>query len=150
MRFIALYAPSSVQRVIDFVKTVFLFEDYQPIIIKPIGAAAQIGVPEAYKIAYREKKSLIILPEITDIIEVLGINKVYYLDKRGEEIEIHNLKKSDIAIVINGGDREPSKKELLNINIVKVRDADPSLPPVGLTAITLYLLSRDTMQHNLF
>lgn len=145
MRFVALYAPSSVQRIIDFVKTVFLFHDYQPIIIKPVGAAAQIGVPEAYKIAYRQKKSLIVLPEINDIIEVLGINEVYYLDERGEEIEINNLKKSSVALVINGGDQEPSKKELLNTRIVRVKGVDSSLPPVGLTAIILYLLSRDTM-----
>lgn len=144
MRFIILYAPSSVQRIIDFVRTVFLFKDWQPVIIKPIGAAAQIGVPEAYKIAYKQNKSLIILPEIKDIVDVLGISEIYYVDGQGEEIEISDLKKDDIAIIINGGDQEPSKKELMRTNIVKIKNVDHALPPVGLTAIILYLLSRDT------
>ncbi|MEM1742129.1 MAG: RecB-family nuclease, partial [Desulfurococcaceae archaeon] len=64
--YIALYNTSSIQRLVDFVKIVCSFRETIPVIIKPIGAAAQIGVPEAYKIIHRANRPLIVLSEITD------------------------------------------------------------------------------------
>jgi SpoU rRNA methylase family enzyme len=146
LKYIALYAPTSVQRVIDFIKTVYVFNKYIPVIIKPIGAAAQIGVPEAYKYAYRMGKPLIVLPEINDIIEVLNAEKTYYISLSGREVSITDIMgEEDSAIIINGGEQEPSKKELLNIDIIKPSEIPCNLPPVSLASIILYILSKHTM-----
>ena len=138
--FIALYSPTSVQRILDFQKTVYAFPDTIPIIIKPIGAAAQIGVPEAYRIAYKLNKSLIILPEISDLRNILGIDKIYYISDKGMETDIRDLPDNNIALVISGGEYEPSKKELEIVNIIKFRGIPSDLPAIALIGIVLYLL----------
>jgi SpoU rRNA methylase family enzyme len=143
--FIALYSPTSVQRIIDFQKTVYAFPGSIPVIIKPVGAAAQIGVPEAHRIAYKRNKPLIILPEISDLRDVLGVGKIYYVSSIGEEIDVNEIAGDEVALVISGGEHEPGKKELKDVKIVKFKNIPSSLPAIALTAILLYLTSRHTM-----
>ncbi len=143
MIYAVLYGPTSVQRIMDFIKTVYAFEDTIPVIVKPIGAAAQIGVPEAYKFAYRIGKSLLILPELTDLHEIVGVEKIYYIDKRGEKVSIKDLVMDDrLAIVLNGGEGEPSKKELSSTNIVSIEEIPYELPASPMISIILYLIKR--------
>ncbi|OYT37690.1 MAG: recombinase RecB [Desulfurococcales archaeon ex4484_58] len=143
MRYAILYAPSSVQKVLDFIKTIYVFEDFIPVIVKPIGAGAQIGVPEAYKYAYRIGKPLIILPGLTDLRETLHIINGYYLAPHGEEIEIDEIiKKDHYALIFTSEGNEPSKKELTGIRIVKVKGIPPELPTPSLAAILLYLIKQ--------
>ncbi|MEM1832411.1 MAG: RecB-family nuclease, partial [Desulfurococcaceae archaeon] len=70
--YLALYSPSSVQRLLDFLKTVYAVNNVVPVVIKPFGAAAQVGVPEAHRISYKLSKPLIILPEIMDLKRLLS------------------------------------------------------------------------------
>lgn len=142
MIYLVLYSPSSVQRIIDFIKTVYAFEKSIPVIIKPIGAAAQIGIPEAYKYAYRIGKPLIILSELTDLIEIIKVNELYYVSSRGRKISIQELvDKNNIAIIILGGENEPSKKELEKTHIVFFENIPTELPPSPLAALILYNMS---------
>ncbi len=138
--YMALYAPSSVQRILDFVKTIYSYENTVPVIVKPIGAAAQIGVPEAYKYSYKMGKPLIVLPELQDLIEVLELKDLYYISPVGEKTSIESLRGENIGIIINGGDQEPSKKELEGIKIVSLAEIPDSMPPIGMIAIILYIL----------
>ncbi len=143
--FIALYSPTSVQRVIDFQKTVYSFPGHIPVIIKPVGAAAQIGVPEAHRIAYRMNKPLIVLPEIGDLRDVLGLKKIYYVSNSGEEINVSALTDRGSALIISGGEYEPGKKELEGVKIVKLENIPVNLPAIALTGIILYVMSKHTM-----
>lgn len=138
--YIALYAPSSVQRILDFVKTIYSYENTVPVIVKPIGAAAQIGVPEAYKYSYKTGKPLIVLPELQDLAEVLGLKDLYYVSLVGEKTSIESLRGENIGIIINGGDQEPSKKELEGIKVVSLAEIPDNMPSIGMIAIILYLL----------
>lgn len=138
MLYIALYAPSSVQRVVDFVKTVYAFNDVIPIIIRPYGAASQIGVPEAFRISYRLGKPLILVPEIEDLETTLGISKRYFITDQGSEKKIEDIEEGS-CIIINGGDQEPSKKELLTVEPIKLAEIPSNLPSPALVSVLLII-----------
>ncbi|RLG79528.1 MAG: recombinase RecB [Thermoprotei archaeon] len=148
MKYAVLYSPSSVQRVLDFIRSVYVFPDVTPVIVKPVGAAAQIGVPEAHKYAYKRGKPLIILPELQDVKEVLKVGKAIYAGYHGAELSINEIKNvDDYAIVVSDRENEPSKKELAWIEIVKFKELPTGLPPAPLVTLILYLVSttRDTI-----
>ncbi len=143
---IALYSVSSVQRLLDFIKTVYAFNDATPVIIKPIGAAAQIGVPEAHKLAYKLGKPLIVLPEIQDLVEIVKVEKLYLLTPRGRSINIEELSNvsgdSSIAIVVNGGDTDFTRQELQYGEGIWVKEVPTNLPPQSIVALLLYIIRK--------
>jgi len=144
VRYAVLYSPSSVQRIMDFIKTAYAFRDTIPVIVKPIGAGAQIGIPEAYKYSYRVGKPLIILPELTDVFSVLHVSEAYYITSRGVEASIRDLsRRSNVAFILSSGESEPSKKELEGVKSVTVREFPVDLPPASLLAILLYTIERE-------
>jgi len=141
VRYAVLYSPSSVQRIMDFIKTAYAFRDAIPVVVKPIGAGAQIGVPEAYKYSYRVGKPLIILPELTDLFSILHVSEAYYITSRGVEVSVRDLSgKNNVAFIVSSGEGEPSKKELEGVKSVAVRELPVDLPPASLLAVLLYTL----------
>lgn len=143
MKYAALYGTSSIQRLVDFVKIACSFEGIVPVVLKPIGAAAQIGVPEAYRHVYRVGRPLIVLLDINDLHEALGVREVYYVDSKGAKKSVKEIGSVDnIAIVVSGGEGEPSKKELERASVVQFEEVPPDLPPLATISIILYLLSR--------
>lgn len=140
--YLVLYAPTSVQRIIDFLKTVYAWNNALPVIIKPIGAAAQIGVPEAHRLAYKAGKPLIVLPEINDLKEVLGLENIYYITDYGETRKINDIIIEKTAFIISGGDHEPSKKELIDIETIKLEEIPSNVPATALAALILFILSK--------
>jgi len=136
---IALYNVASVQRLLDFIKTVYAFNIGIPAIIKPSGAAAQVGVPEAHRISYRYERPLIVLPELSDLGDTLGIDEIYLLARNGEEVEISNIPlDKDLALVVHGGDGGFTKAELQYGKPVKISSLPSDLPPQTMIAIILY------------
>ncbi|MCD6301090.1 MAG: recombinase RecB [Staphylothermus sp.] len=143
--YLVLYAPTSVQRIIDFLKTVYAWNNAVPVIIKPIGAAAQIGVPEAHRLAYKAGKPLIVLPEINDLREVLGLKNIYCITDYGETKKITDIVTEKTAFIISGGEQEPSKKELIDIETIKLEEIPMNIPATALTALILYVLSKKSL-----
>ncbi len=138
-----IYNVASVQRLLDFIKTVYAFGIGTPAIIKPSGAAAQVGVPEAHRFSYKYDKPLIVLPELTDLKEVLGIDKIYFLSKHGEEINIRNISlDEDMAIIIQGSDGEFTKAELQYGKPLKITNLPHDLPSHIKIAVLLYDIKR--------
>jgi len=138
--YIALYAPSSVQKLLEFVKTVYTVPELIPVIIKPYGAAAQVGVPEAYKISYKLGKPLVILPEIRDLVDVLACNHIYYFDESGALIDLFSiiLNNEKKAIVISSGEHEPSPREIGNASIVWPSNIPRGMPSLAIIGILVY------------
>ena len=140
--FVILYNVSSVHKVVEFVKTAYAFDNIIPVIIKPIGAAAQIGIPEVNKLSYKLNKPLIILPELKDVIDVLGVKDNYMITSRGNEISIDEIfdVNGDVAITINGGDTDFTKQELEYGKAAIFKEIPLGLPSTALLAIILYKL----------
>lgn len=92
---------------------------------------------------YRAGRPLIVLSEIADLLSILGISEIYYIDSRGVKKSIRDISSTDkVALVINSGEGEPSKKELEKINIVYFEEIPLELPPLALTSILLYLFAK--------
>jgi SpoU rRNA methylase family enzyme len=139
--FIALYAPTSSQRLLDFTRIAYAF-NATPVIVKPIGAAAQIGVPEAFRSAYKQGRPFIVLPGLEDLVGTLGVSEAYYVSKHAETtVSAANLDWEKTVVVINDGEYEPSRKELAGMKIVRISEVPGDLPATGLAAILLYLSS---------
>jgi SpoU rRNA methylase family enzyme len=138
--YIVLYSPTGIHKVVEFLKTIYLVEGLTPVIVKPIGAAAQIGVPEAHKLAYKAGKPLIVLPELADVSRILGASPVYYLSDEGEEKGFEEVFASsgNVAVVLNAGDAEPSRKELENVKTVWVKNFPKGLPAIALSGVIVY------------
>lgn len=143
--YIALYAPSSVQKLLDFLKTVYVGNAI-PVVIKPYGAAAQVGIPEAHKVAYKQGKPLIVLPEIKDLSNVVGCDCVYYITEEGREVDLQELVSPSScrkpALVICSSEQEPSKKELEGVEPIWIADIPRGIPATALTGILIYKLVR--------
>ena len=144
--YLALYAPSSVHKLLDFVKTAYAVDGVVPVIIRPIGAAAQVGVPEAYRVSYKLGKPLVVLPEISDLSHLLNCNRVYYISEDGEPLDFNLLirqsKCNRIALVISSGEQEPSKKELEGAKIVWPSNVPQGMPSVALAGIVVYEIAK--------
>jgi SpoU rRNA methylase family enzyme len=142
--FIALYAPSSVQKLLDFVKTVYVSPRLVPVIIKPYGAAAQVGIPEAYKISYKLGRPLIVLPEAKDLVDVLTCKRVYYLDESGSQLDLSSIISSSekTAIIIPSGEQEPAPREISSTHVVWPSEIPRGLPPVAIAGVIVYEIVR--------
>jgi SpoU rRNA methylase family enzyme len=118
-------------------KTIYAVPGLIPVIIKPYGAAAQVGVPEAYKISYKLSKPLVILPEIRDLIDVLACNYVYYFDESGVLTSLDSIISSSEkkAVIISSGEQEIS-----NINVVWPSEIPRGVPSLAIAGILVYEL----------
>jgi SpoU rRNA methylase family enzyme len=142
--YIALYAPSSVQKLLDFLKTIYSVENTVPVIIKPFGAAAQVGVPEAHRLSYKLGKPLIILPELRDLRSILNCESIYYLGEEGVEVELDSVLSEAIgrktALVVNSGEQEPSRKELEDVKVIWPIDIPRGISATALAGVIAYKL----------
>ncbi len=149
---VILYNVTSVHRVIEIAKICSSFSCKNMIIIRPTGAAAQQGVPEAFKICLREGISLSILSELKDVIEIFNIGKLYFLttEQEGKKIsdivnEIVKVLNSGqkIGIVIHGQDLLFLPRELQLGEPIKILDRN--VPSTALLSIMLWELLKNSI-----
>lgn len=144
--YLALYAPSSVQKVIDFLKTVYTVNGVVPVVIRPYGAAAQVGVPEAHRISYKLSKPLIVFPEIGDLTGIIGCDCLYYLSEGGEDVDVPALLRGStckkVAFILSSGEHEPGLKELGPARAVWISDVPRGMPSVALAGVLVYMISK--------
>jgi len=104
---------SSVQRLVDFVRTAYGLGAEMVIVSKVYGAAAVNGVPEATKIALKLKKGLIVVSNPRDVIEANIASKehIIVLDPSDEacRVSCDELRKlignaEAVLMVFFGGD----------------------------------------------
>jgi len=146
--FIALHNIHSVQRVIDMVRVVKAFKNIVStlIITKAVGAAAQSGIPEAFKIAFKESLKIIYLQDLNDIIELVNPEKVYLITPIGsnkKECGIRNLIKElkegkRVVIIFCGLDAGFTKSELKLGEPLFIDGLGTHIGPAGEAAIILY------------
>ncbi len=75
---IVAHAPSSVQRLEDLAKLAFGLPHVKAFVItRPSGAAAQTGIAEVMKVAYKRDKVVLVFPDIDDAIELLNPSKIF-------------------------------------------------------------------------
>ncbi len=138
---IALYAPSSPQRLVDCARVVYSSGVADTlVVVKPVGMAAQVGLAEVSKLAYRSGKKLVILSQLDEVREVLDIDETLYLvhDDSAHEIapvimELGMDKR--ICIVIQGGETSIPKHEMSKG--IPVKHSIPAMDPVPVADVAL-------------
>ena len=115
-----LHAPASPYIVIEFIKLISasIYKDHiLPVVTRPTGLAAQSGIPEAWRYAYKNNISLAILPEIRDVIEIYKPDETYIFYKSQDSINIEELAPKPTAetilIVLPSGEQSITREELL-------------------------------------
>ncbi|MEZ0290160.1 MAG: RecB-family nuclease [Sulfolobales archaeon] len=115
---IDLHAPASPYLVVEFIKVIassVCRDLIYPVITRPTGLAAQSGVPEAWRIAFKNNIPMIVLPEIRDVIEIYRPAEVLIIQRTNEskaiEEEPEILEKTPLLIVIPSGEQTLTKEE---------------------------------------
>jgi len=110
-----LHNVSSVQRVNDMARLVYSLGYETLVVTKAYGGAAQAGIPEAMRIALREGKRLIVLPDLQDAIELLSPEKILLVsrDYMEEEYDPYNPPRYEgrLLIVFQGSEPDFTAKE---------------------------------------
>ncbi len=127
---------SSPQKLMDLAKTVYTLSDDVLIITRATGMAAQVGVPEVSKYAYKLKRSVIVMPNLQDLIEIIKPSKTLLLvpeDFEGAR-DLCELVTDNSAIVISGNEDGFSRNELGIGDKVFIKDVKEYLPPSAFAA----------------
>ncbi|MFP3190876.1 MAG: RecB-family nuclease [Thermoproteota archaeon] len=135
------------QRLVDFVATCAALDINTVLLTKVGGAAAQTGVPEAFKYALKHNIRLIILPDLVDIKSIFNNSELYFFISKEYATEEFNFKeffeaiKGGIKPILVFGGLEPgfNKKELELGKAVHI-NVNGNIPSVSLAAITLFML----------
>ncbi len=144
---VVFHEVSSVQRLQDMAKLVYgLTNEAILVVTRPSGAAAQIGIPEIGKLAYKNNKPLIVLPDIKDAIELLKPKIVLTISNRyGEPLNIDKIvdmlsSSGDIVMIIASGTETGLSKEEAYLGKPVKPPTQGDIGPIASTAIALYIL----------
>ncbi len=141
-----LHNVSSSQKVVEVAKLVYGLGYKNFIVTKATGSAAQIGIPDAQKIALKRGTNFFYLGDIDDVIElfkpdlVLTIVPKKYTSISLEDV-INDIKNREKILLIFGGlDPGLSKIEIEKGTPVSPPQIEENIGTIGLIAITLHTL----------
>jgi len=138
---------TSTQRLIEISKLALSSRLVKNLIFTKVGGtAAQSGVPEIFRFAYKLGKSVIILPDLRDSIELLKPDKIILLTSKGNNILTkEEVKKYDsnfkVLIVIPGNEVGFTKVEESLGETYKISDElSIELSPIATLGILLHCI----------
>lgn len=142
---IVLHNVSSTQRIIDFAKLAFNLNINYFIITKVGGVGAQAGIPEVSKLAYKNNKPFIVLPDLKDAIELFRPDTVYLFTQSAEKSFNKDLlkDKNRVMMVFSGNESGFNKLELNLGEPVKLEGINSEISSVALAAIIAYCIMDD-------
>ncbi len=139
-----LHAPHGVEVVKQMAKLVYGLGYNLLVLSKPTSAAAQTGVPEASRLAFKLGRGLLIVPDIKDAIELIQPTETLFFveNKKAEP-----YREEDVCLKVKSGDTvalffsglEPgfSAKETEHGKAVRL-NLPGEVGCIGLAAIVLY------------
>lgn len=138
----------SAVKLVDAAKVAFTLGVDLFVISKATSSAAQSGVPEIEKMAFKEGKRVLYVPDIPDALELLepDVHIMIVPKKLSEQpLDIINIKEllregKKVLISVSGGAAAFSLKELENGEARYIEDINSILPPAAIIAIILYYL----------
>ena len=141
-----LHNISSIQRMIDFVKLSIAMGAGRIVITRAYGAAAQHGIGEVGRLAYKAGLSLIVLPDLSDAVDLLKPDHTLIITREHATDVISPSKRPNldgrILVAFNGGDPDFSQQEAALGMPVYIEGVTGRLGPVGEAALVLYALMR--------
>ena len=147
--FVVLHNVHSTQRIKDMARLVIGFGLKSLIVSKAEGAAAISGIPEAQKIMYKEKRSLLCFPDLPDVIELLKPEEICVFVPQRFAKETYNpskiaaqLKEGRKILFVFGGSEPGLSKREMDLGRTMSLDVVDDIGPVGAAAIVLYELMK--------
>lgn len=142
---VCIHNVASPQRLVDAAKVVFSLGDAKVIAASRVtGMAAQTGVPEVMRYAYKLKKSFLVFPTLQDVIDLLKPDEVLLLVPEGfpeaESLESKVAQNKRVLLVISGSDDGFTRADLGLGSTVYLPGIKEFLPSVALIAISLWIL----------
>ncbi len=144
-----LHNVTSPHRVVEFVTLAATMGFKTIVISKPSGAAAQMGVPQAFKSAVQLGANLIVLSDLTEVKHLLKISELWFvLSPAHAELSLEKmdlLGEGVVGLVFGGMEpgitvREASMGRRVHVGV------SASVGPIALSAIALYLIRSRLME----
>jgi len=133
---------SSVQRLVDMARLAYSLGLDLLVATKVYGAAAQHGIPEAMRLAFKQGRGLLVLPDLEDAIELLSPTEVILvsLEHANEEFDPLNppVKNGKILVVFNGGEPDFTPQEIRLGKPLYIREVESRLGPIAEASVVLY------------
>ncbi len=147
--FVALHNVQSVNRLVDTAQVVYGLGFPSLVVSKAEGSAAQTGIPDANKIAIKMNRSFMVLPDLSDVLELLEIKEPLLITSpmlSKEQIDFDALTERLIAgqrvlIVFSGCSSSFSRREMDMGRCYSI-ESNFDIGPVGSAAIVLYELTK--------
>ncbi len=148
--FVVLHNVHSVSKVVDTAQVVYGLGFPNFIISKPEGTAAQSGVPDANKLAYKLKANFMVLPDLPDVLELLEVSRPVLvvspmLTKTRialDELADRVASGERVVIVLSGSNSSFSRKEMDLGECVSLDTRIDIGPPGTISIILHHLKSR--------
>jgi len=145
--YVVLHNVHAVSKVIDTAQVVYGLGFKNFVISKPEGTAAQTGVPDANKLAMKMRSNFMVLPDLSDVIELLEVDRPLLLvsplltKTRVNLAALSQRVKSGerLVIVVSGSNSSFSRKEM-DLGECASLDAHFDIGPAGTVSVTLYAL----------
>jgi len=146
--YVVLHNIHSASKTIETAQVVYGLGYSNFIVSKAEGSAAQAGVPDANRLALKMKKNFMVLPDLKDVLEVIGIENPLLITSPvliKERLDLDQLSEraksgERIAILLSGSTSSFSRKEM-DLGECRSLDAVVDIGPAGTAAIILYALS---------
>ncbi|MCE4617012.1 MAG: RecB-family nuclease [Desulfurococcales archaeon] len=136
---VVLNNTASANRVIETIKIARAYGISTVYFTRVYGAAAQSGIPEAFKYAMKHGIAIAVFPELSDLVEIVK-GELYLLTPTGEPIESES--KTDFYLVIDGSDSGFEPLEARLGKKVSITDLPKGLPATAMLAVALHNLTR--------
>lgn len=144
--YVVLHNIHSVIRLVEAARIVYGLGVKNFVVTRAIGAAAQEGIPEVYKIALKYERNLIFLKDLDDLVEALSPNRIYLFAppqhaKRPYDPDeiISLLSKGKVAIIFGGAEPGLTKRDLEK-GIPVYLDIPGNIGTLGEITLALYKL----------
>mgnify|MGYP001772938224 CR=1 FL=1 len=136
---------TSPNRLVESARVVYGFRGVDVemfVVVRSSGMASQVGIPEAYKVALKYGKPLVVLPTMRDVLEYLRFDDLYLVlpglgnARRLDEVELPDRR---YALVFVG---EEHGRSDVPAEVLTIPELPPDAPPQATIAVALYTISR--------
>jgi len=147
---VCIHNVASPQRLVDLAKVAFSLGNMDVLVASRVtGMAAQTGIPEVMRHAYKLKKSFLVFPTLQDVVNLLKPDKVLLLVPEGfpgaMSLKANITQDEWVLLVISGSDDGFTRADLGLGSAVYLPGVKEFLPSVAMAAISLWILSNQNV-----
>jgi SpoU rRNA methylase family enzyme len=143
--YVVLHNVHAVSKVIETAQVVYGLGFPNFIVSKAEGSAAQTGIPESNRLAMKMKGSFAVLPDLSDVLEMLGVESAIMITSPvlvKQRADINGIAKrvqdgERIVIALSGSNSSFSRKEMDMGECISL-EAKVDIGPAGTAAILLH------------